>query len=280
MELYRLFVGMFPSRIKPLAKSIVPAQLRRWLRGGPTNLKRRPAIGKVRFGQLRRVKPIAEAFGFGWGKTIARFYIESFLTEYAADVRGHVMEIAEDTYTHRYGGERVVQSDILHVKPNNPKATIIADLSNADHIPSESFHCIILTQTLQYIYNVRTAIQTLHRILKPGGVLLATFPGISQIARFDMEQWGEHWHFTTLSAYRLFTEVFPHSCVKVKAYGNVLTAIAYLHGILAKELRREELDYHDPDYELLITVRAVREHNSTVQETFEKDTLETKRDSR
>ena len=45
----------------------------------------------------------------------------------------------------------------------------------------DAFDCIIFTQTLHFIYDVRLAIQTLHRILKPGGVLLATFPGISQI---------------------------------------------------------------------------------------------------
>jgi hypothetical protein len=38
----------------------------------------------------------------------------------------------------------------------------------------------------------------------------------------------------------------------------VLTAIAFLRGLAAEELKREELDYHDPDYELIITVRAVK----------------------
>jgi len=38
----------------------------------------------------------------------------------------------------------------------------------------------VFTQTLHLIYDVRSAIRTLHRVLKPGGVLLATFPGISQ----------------------------------------------------------------------------------------------------
>ena len=44
--------------------------------------------------------------------------------------------------------------------------------------------------------------------------------------------------------------------VLVQGHGNVLVAIAFLHGLLIQELRQEELDYHDPDYELLITVRA------------------------
>src|SRR5262249_53882213 len=97
-----------------------------------------------------------------------------------------------------------------------------------------------------------------YRILKPGGVLLATFPGISQIARNDMDRWGEYWRFTSLSARKVFAEFFPEDRITVQAFGNILTAIALLHGLLATELRNEELDYHDRDYEVLITVRAIK----------------------
>jgi len=38
----------------------------------------------------------------------------------------------------------------------------------------------------------------------------------------------------------------------------VLAAVAFLHGLAAEDLRPEELDYHDADYELLITVRAIK----------------------
>jgi ubiquinone/menaquinone biosynthesis C-methylase UbiE len=145
---------------------------------------------------------------------------------------------------------------VLHVTPGHLSATITADLTCADHLESEIFDCIILTQTLQFIYDVRAALQTLYRLLKPGGVLLATFPGISQIARYDMEHWGEYWRFTTLSGRMLFAAVFPEDCLTVQAYGNVYSATAFLHGLLASELRREDLDYHDRDYEVLITIRA------------------------
>jgi SAM-dependent methyltransferase len=140
----------------------------------------------------------------------------------------------------------------------NSKATIVADLTCADHISPDTFDCIILTQTLQFIYDVQAALKTLYRILKPGGILLATFAGISQISRWDMDRWGHYWNFTTLSAQRLFEESFPAATVKVEAYGNVLAAVALLNGLATQELRREELDHHDPDYEVLITVRAVK----------------------
>jgi ubiquinone/menaquinone biosynthesis C-methylase UbiE len=135
---------------------------------------------------------------------------------------------------------------------------MVADLTCANHIPSGIFNCILLTQTLQFIYDVRAALKTLYRILKPAGILLATFSGISQISRYDMDRWGDHWRFTSLSSRRLFEEVFPSPQVTVEAHGNVLTALTFLHGLAVQELRQEELDFHDPDYEVVITVRAVK----------------------
>jgi len=168
-----------------------------------------------------------------------------------------VLEIGDDSYTRRFGGSRVKFGDVLHVTEDNPRATIVADLTRANHLPSDAFDCIIFTQTLHLIYDVRSAIRTLHRILKPGGVLLATFPGISQISQ---DEWGGHWNWalTTISAQRLFEEAFPAANVEIEAHGNVLAATSFLHGLAAEELSQKELNYHDPSYEVLIALRAVK----------------------
>lgn len=236
----------------------VPQSARRWLRRNCERLTRWPPVSGVRFGSLRRLAPVSRTFGLDRGACIDRYYIEAFLACNAQDIRGHVLEIGDDSYTRKFGDERVAQSDVLHLQTGNPKATLVGDLTTAQHIRSDNFDCIILTQTLQFIYDVRAALSHLYRILKPGGVLLATIPGISQISRHDMDRWGDYWRFTTLSARRLFEELFPNSNVTVQAYGNVLTAVAFLEGLAAEELRREELDHADADYELLITVRAVK----------------------
>jgi SAM-dependent methyltransferase len=255
--------GEWSELVKAALKALLPAPARRWLRAKQRRLEQWPPVGFVRFGSLRRLQPISRVFGFDRGLCIDRYYIENFLSRYAEDIRGHVLEIGEDTYTRRFGGDRVARSDVLHVQEGNPKATVVADLTCADSIPSDTLDCIIFTQTLQFIYDVRAAIRHLYRILKPGGVLLATLPGISQISRYDMDRWGDYWRFTTLSARRLFEEIFPPGSVTVRAYGNVLAAVAFLHGLSAEELRREELDYHDPDYELIITVRTVKPREVT-----------------
>jgi len=197
-------------------------------------------------------------FGFDRGKCIDRYYIEQFLSANVEDIRGHVLEIANNNYTRKFGANRVVTSDVLHAAEGKQGVTIVADLVCGDNIESNTFDCIILTQTLQFIYDTRAALKTLSRILKPGGVILATFSGISQISRYDMDRWGDYWRFTSLSAQRLFREVFPADNIDIQTYGNVLTSVAFLHGLSVDELHCEELDYVDPDYELLITIKAIK----------------------
>jgi SAM-dependent methyltransferase len=240
---------------KQLAKSLLPIPIREWLRRRATPW---PPIGWLRFGSLRRLTPVSRRFGSDRGQCIDRYYIEKFLARCAPDIRGHALEIASNSYTMRFGGEHVTRSDILHVQAGNPNATIVADLSAENQIHSDDFDCIILTQTLPFILDTRAAVRTLYRILKPDGVVLATLPGISQISRYDMERWGDYWRFTNLSAQRLFGDIFGAQNVSVEAYGNVLVAAAFLYGLAAEELNPKELEARDADYQVLITVRAVK----------------------
>ncbi|MEK8015403.1 MAG: methyltransferase domain-containing protein [Candidatus Parabeggiatoa sp.] len=211
---------------------------------------------RVRWGNLRRLTPVSRVFGLDRGLPIDRFYIEAFLQTYAKNIQGTVLEIGEAVYTRQFGGERVTHSHVLHAVSGNPKATLVGDLATREGIPTETFDCMILTQTFLVIYDVQRAIANCYAALKPGGVLLATFPGISQISRYDMDRWGDYWRFTDASARRLFGDVFGHEQVTITTYGNVLVACAFLQGLAAQDLKPKELSYHDPDYQLLITVRA------------------------
>ena len=242
---------------KALARRTVPAPVLRWAKAKLRGRAYVPPAGWVRFGSLRRVSPLSRSFGYDRGLPVDRYYIERFLAAHAEDIRGRTLEVGDDAYTRRFGGDRVERREVLHIEPGAPGATVIADLAAADHVPSEAFDCIVLTQTLQLIYDLPAAVATLHRILKPGGVVLATVPGLSQISD---DEWCASWcwAFTPLSARRLFAAVFSPEEVEVEAHGNVLAATAFLHGLAAGELRPQELDHHDASYPLLITVRAVK----------------------
>ena len=246
--------------IRAIATAVFPADVRHWLRPHQRRYRLQwPRVGTVKDKSFWRLTPISRIFGLDRGLPIDRYYIERFLSAHASDIRGCVLEIGDAFYTRKFGGDRVTKSDVLHVVRGNPEATIVADLTCADSIPSDTFNCIICTQTLQMIYDMRAALHHLYRILKPGGVLLATSHGISKIGRRGaIDHWGEYWRLTAQSARRLFEENFPAKNIDVKTYGNVLTAIAFLHGLGAEELHTEELGYFDPDYEVLISIRSIK----------------------
>lgn len=203
------------------------------------------------------LQPVSRKFGFDRGRPIDRYYIESFLADHAGDVRGLVLEVGDSAYTRRFGGERVMQSDVLNAS-DGPGTTIVANLESADAIPDARFDCIVLTQVLPFIYDARAALGHCRRILKPGGVLLATVPGISQISRYDMDRWGDFWRFTQASMRRMLEERFPPANVDIRLYGNVRAASAFLYGLAAEELKNKELDHSDDDYPVIIAARAVR----------------------
>ena len=235
------------GRIAALLRS-VRRQAKKLLRVG------RPDVGAVRWADLRRTTPIGAGWGFDRGTPVDRDYIEEFLRDHAVDIAGHVLEVKDANYTHRFGAERVTQSSVLDVDAKNSAATIIADLNNAVELPSGAFDCIILTQTLHLIYEFRSAINHLERGLAPGGVLLLTVPGITRVPRSHDGTW--YWSFTKDSVQRLLEEYFPSSLVQVSAHGNILAATAFLHGLAREELRKDELDVNDPEYPLIISARA------------------------
>ena len=235
--------------LKRTLKRSVPAALYRPV----TSLWRRLSSP---LGIQRSLKPLSK--WFERGQPIDRFYIEEFLQQHRDDVRSRVLEAGDSSYTMRFGGNAVTQADVLNLLPGDPHTTILGDLSTGAGIPSSAFDCMVLTQVLQFIYDVRAAVANVYAALKPGGVLLASVPGISQISRYDMEQWGDYWRFTDASARLLFASAFGPENVSVHTHGNVLTACAFLHGFAAHELQPEERAYCDPDYQLVITVRAVK----------------------
>jgi len=245
----------------PLVALVLPGWAHRQLGSRVMGESYCPPVGKVDFGSFRRIAPVSRQFGYDRGLPIDRYYIERWLSRRALDVRGSVLEVGDDSYTRLFGGHRVDRPQVLHLFSGNERATFVADLSDGTHLPDDAFDCVILTQTLHLIYEVRAAIRTIHRILRPGGVLLATVPGISQRSE---DEWAAYWcwSFTTLSVGRLFSEAFDPGAVTVESHGNVLAAVSALEGLAASELSLEELQVNDPAYPVMIAVRAVKSDDS------------------
>lgn len=235
---------------------ILPAPLVRLL-PGRLRLLRPPILGKVKLGDLASTVPVSMDFGWDRGLAIDRYYIESFLERCSSDLRGRVLEVGDATYSERFGGGAVQRQDILHVHPGNPLATIVGDISAPNVLPRSAFDCIVLTQTLHLIYDLRAAVHQLHEALKPGGVLLLTAPGISQI---DRGEWGDHWFWamTPAAVSQLLGDRFGQDNVLVEGHGNVFAATTFLQGLALSEVPTSKLDVRDEAYPVIVTARAAR----------------------
>ncbi|HEY0743699.1 MAG TPA: glycosyltransferase [Chryseosolibacter sp.] len=215
-----------------------------------------PSVGKIDLGDLNRVTPFSSDFGFDRGGAIDRYYIEQFISANSDSIHGTVLEIGDNEYTMKYG-RALSKSDILHVDSSNSKATYVGDITNVPQIPSGYFDCIIFTQTLHLIYDFKSALHTCYRILKPGGCLLLTVPGISQV---DRGPWKEYWlwSFTDSAIKKVMAETFNGSEVSVATHGNVQVASAFLYGMGLPEISTKALQFNDPAYQLIITAKAIK----------------------
>ena len=199
-------------------------------------------------------EPVSRVFGFDRGLPIDRYYIERFLAKNAPLIKGHVMEIEESTYSDRFG--RATRTERLRYTGEPGPGIRIGDLTKPETLPEGELDAFICTQTLNFIYDMKAAVVGLHHALKPGGHALVTVAGLVQISRFDADRWGDFWRFTPQSAQRLFEEVFGSAQVHVEAFGNSY-AVACLHkGFATEECDKALLDKADPDYPLLITIKA------------------------
>jgi hypothetical protein len=211
---------------------------------------------RVVFNGLESTRPVSDLIGCDRGTPIDRYYIENFLRENSHHIKGSVLEITDSSYSRRFGGDQVTAFEVLHTTPGNRKATITGDLTAPATLPENLVDCFICTQTFQFIFDIQKAITGTHHVLKPGGVLLATVSGISQISRYDMDRWGDYWRFTTASVKCLFEPVFKGG-VEIESFGNVLAATAFLQGLSVEDLPDKSLlDHNDPDYQSLITIVA------------------------
>jgi len=247
------FMSGINRTIKNTLKKVLPNKIVKSIQKVSYN----QSLNRVNLGDLNRTTPFSTQFGYDRGGPVDRYYIENFLAENASLIKGRILEIGDNEYTLKFGGDKIEKSDILHIDDSNKKATFIGDLSDAPHLPSDSFDCIVLTQTLHLIYDYKAAIETCYRVLKPNGTLLLTVPGISHIAQ---DEWRKYWlwAFTNASMERIMQEHFPGNNVSINTYGNVLVASAFLYGMGLPEMKKEQMDYHDPHYQVIITVRATK----------------------
>jgi SAM-dependent methyltransferase len=201
------------------------------------------------------VEPLSYFWGAERGLGLDRYYLHQFLREFAGDIRGRCLEFQNPGYGLRFGGAAVEKLDILHIDNTSPHATIVADLTRPNTIPSDGFDSIICTHVLHVIVELDKAVSELYRILKPGGALLIAVPHISMCD----PGFHEIWRFTPEGLRVVLAKSFGEQNVTVRAYGNSLTAAGQIRGLVADEFNAATLNYHDPRFAVEVCARVCKD---------------------
>lgn len=203
----------------------------------------------------KRLKPLSSKFGYDRGTPVDRYYIEQFIEYVKHDIQGRCLEVTDDAYTRKFGGDRVTGSDVVDIDRKNSHATIYADLRNMPHIKSDTFDTIIATHTFGIIDDFEAAIRECYRILKPGGTLIATVSSLGVAQNPELA----YWRFTKTSVRYVFGKYFNREILEVMTYGNVLSGQAFWVGIAAEELSPKELNFIDERYPVIVGMRAKKQ---------------------
>ncbi len=223
-------------------------------------------LGVIRANIMRRVRsreaylrsrsrrPISTRYGFDRGKPVDRLFIERFLEENKRVIYGKCLEVVDNSYTLRFGGDRVTTSDVIDIFPT-AKANIHGDLRNlAGRIADNTYDCLIVTQTFNVIDDYHAAIGECRRILKPGGTLLVTMPTVSPAWNLSINLW----RFTPQSSRYVFEKFFDSEKVKISSLGNKKIAEAFWLGMAAEDMSSEELDACDESFPVIVGIKAVK----------------------
>jgi SAM-dependent methyltransferase len=200
------------------------------------------------WGNLRRVTPLSQTFGFDRGTPIDRFYVDQFFSLRRHLITGRVLEIQTADHTQRYG-MGVTEAHTLDINAGF-RPTYPCDLANADIVPSGSYDCFLLPNTLCFLKDLEPALRHARRIVRPGGVILATVPGFVPLTP-DMP---DYWHASADGWRTIADRVWPDCDTLVETHGNCLAAAAAMYGVAVEELTATELDASDPRYPVLVTI--------------------------
>lgn len=194
------------------------------------------------------IRVVSQEMGCDRGTPIDRFYIEKFLTESRKYIKGNIMEIGDNSYTLRFGKD-ITTSYILTAdrgKADCAESKVIhGDLQTGEGCGKDFLDCFILTQTLPFIYDIKSAAENIVSMLKSGGVALLTVSGISMISKYDDTRWGHYWGLTETAIRKLFDDLADSSQIEVFSMGNPKTAAAFLYGLSVEDLKPEDFAYHD-----------------------------------
>jgi hypothetical protein len=204
-----------------------------------------------RWGNLRVREPFSSIWGYDRGTPVDRYFGDRFLEENRHLITGKVLEIQNPVYTSRYG-VAVTRADSIDID-GQCGPTIVCDLAKAEGVvPNDEYDCFLLPYTLLVVKDLEPALRNAMRVVKPGGAILATTSLMTPV----LAEYPEYWRMTENGWRELLARVWPGCEVEVKTHGNCVSAVASILGLAQEELRKDELDRHDPRFPVVISIKA------------------------
>ena len=207
-----------------------------------------PPPGRIDFGELRQTQVLGRDVGSVNRESVSDYYIEAFLRREARVVKGRVLKIGRDRYNSVLAGRDITATSLGFTDD----AELIHRLADVE---DNTYDTLLLIQVLQLVYDLHAVVRHVHRILAPGGILLATVPGTCYAAG-GVNEIKPYWGFTNLSLQKLIESVFPERGINIETFGNVLVAMVHLHRLGFGELTQKDLNHRDKHYPLLLTLKA------------------------
>lgn len=203
-----------------------------------------------RWGNLRRVRPFSDNFGFERGTPLDRYYLHGFLDRHRSLITGRVLEIQNSDYTRRFGQTVHAAHSIDIIPTFNP--TYVCDLAQSGHvIPDATYDCFLLPNTLCVLRDIEGCLRHALRVIRPGGVILATTAALVPLTGDA----PDYWHLSAAGWREVAGRAWGRAGdFHIEAHGNCLAAVAAMLGLAHEELDPSELDVNDPRFPVLVTV--------------------------
>jgi hypothetical protein len=184
---------------------------------------------------------------------IDRYYIKQAIKNYSKYIQGPVLEIGGRDYTENYGNVDPNESFILNYVPMVGNNVIVGDLCDYPSLGGRKFQTFICTQTLNFVYDFKSAIDTSYKLLNHGGYYLGTVASVSNISKYDDSRWGDYWRFTRKGMEKILLDS-KFEIIDIRGFGNILAAKAMFDGLVVEDFDQEELlEINDSGYPVIIS---------------------------
>jgi SAM-dependent methyltransferase len=113
----------------------------------------------------------------------------------------------------------------------------VDDIGEVGALPyaDASFDVVLCTQVLEHVPDPARAVQEMHRVLRPGGTVLASTHGVFLYHPDPVELGGDYWRWTHQGLARLFDVNASWSEIRVAPNGEVVAALGYIAAQFASE---------------------------------------------